>query len=128
MKIIFLSTFSLLFLSCCQKTKQNEADGKIKTEIMVIHDEVMPATTHLLKLRTSLQMQIKTDSNNSATLQLSVDSLLIAHDKMMEWMQGYDASHNLNDSTYFIKQKQEITIVNQLYSSTIQSAEQKLAK
>jgi hypothetical protein len=128
MKFIFLSTITLLLLSCSEQTKQKKVDDNIKTKIMVIHDEVMPATSHLLKLRSSLQKKIETNSNDSATLQLSIDSLLIAHDKMMEWMKGYDASHDLNDSTYFIKQKQKITIVNQLYSSTILSAEQKLAK
>jgi len=118
--------------SCCHNKTENNLSSEpsyidsLKTEIMIIHDEVMPQTGHLMKLRNSLKEQLSIDSSKNKSTQLSIDSLKLAHDKMMEWMQGYDASHDLIDTSYFIKQQTEVKFVNEIYKTTIYSAEQKL--
>ena len=119
MKYLTLCIFTLSLFAC-------EKQRDIKKEILVIHDEVMPQTGYLMNLRGSLQALTKTDSTKKQTLAPTIDSLKLAHDQMMEWMQGYDASHDMSDTTYFIKQKEKVTVVNKLYITVISSAEQKI--
>ena len=116
--------------SCCHPKSENSGNStyidSLKIEIMAIHDEVMPQTSHLIKLRFSLKKHIVADTEKSSSFQPTVDSLKLAHDKMMDWMKGYRASHEKTDTVYFLKQKEEVSLVNSLYTQTIKSAEQKL--
>lgn len=116
--------------SCChhkqgQTTCETYIDS-LKANIMEVHDEVMPQTGHLVKLILSLEEKIKSDSIQGVTLQPTVDSLELAHDEMMNWMNDYKASHEVSDTIYFLEQKEKIDRVNFLYKQTIKSAEQKL--
>ena len=118
--------------SCCHKGSEDSLScsssyiDTLKSEIMTIHDEVMPQTGHLMKLRNSLKEQLSTDSSKNKSSQLTIDSLKLAHDKMMEWMQDYNVSHEVSDTIYFLNQKENVTIINELYGKAIYSAEQKL--
>jgi hypothetical protein len=119
----YFSIVLIIFtISACEKPRD------LKEEIMIIHDEVMPKTSQLLSLRNSLKKEISENSTNTEGFQMTIDSLKLAHDEMMEWMQQYDHTHDSSDTIYFHQQEKEISYVNQLYKQTILSAEQKLKK
>ncbi len=142
MKLLLIPIIGLSLFACNQQAKETKSCchhkaettisckstyiDSLKTEIMAIHDEVMPQTSHLMKLRSSLKNEITKNSEKTSSFQPTVDSLKLAHDKMMSWMKGYSPSHDKTDTTYFLKQKEAVIIVNQLYTKTILAAEQKL--
>ena len=117
--------------SCCHDKSKNMTSctspyiDSLKKEIMAVHDEVMPQTSHLIKLREVLNKKMKTDTASISLLEPTFDSLKLAHDEMMTWMQNYNASDDVLDTAYFIKQKEDISVVNKLYKSVITSAEEK---
>lgn len=122
----FYIILTLVALAACQQQNNKARTNELKKEVMAIHDEVMPATSHLLKLRNELKNVSANDSTQTVALQPCIDSLKLAHDKMMEWMNNYNHSYSETDTTYFIEQREQISIVNKLYKATISSAEQKL--
>ena len=127
MKYIYILLSSLTILACQQETEKHLTTD-LKKEVMAIHDEVMPVTSHLMALRSELKQVYLNDSSQHVTLKPCIDSLKLAHDEMMKWMNNYNHSFSETDTTYYLQQKEKITVVNQLYKTTILSAEQRLKK
>lgn len=108
--------------SCCHHKKErlssddNAFIAVLKTEIMVLHDEVMPKDPYLRNLRSKLEA-----SNDS--VESILDSVVYAQKEMHEWMVNYKSSHDNTDTAYFNNELLKVTKVNELYKVVIPSAE-----
>ena len=91
-KIINLSIaiFLLFFLACQSSDPNHLAEEALKDEVMVIHDEVMPKTGEMTKLRKNLQNFLNQDSiidpTTKATVLEAITYLEKADEGMYDWM------------------------------------------
>ncbi len=119
--------FSLLFLflfSCTSKEKQIES---LKSEVIDIHDEVMPRMNEVMQLKKELvERGNSIDSSQIETLaeiQSHILYLEEADEEMMNWMRNYDPE--MKDMTeeekiaYLKKEKVSIKLVKQIMMSAI---------
>ena len=84
---------------------------KLETEVMELHDEVMPLMDSLYKIRMQLQLKAETDSTR-VELTESINEIMTAEEAMMNWMRNYNPSFNGADDAesvlYFSDQKASI--------------------
>jgi len=126
-----------LFLSCGPNKKQQEE--KLRQEVMAIHDEVMPKTEELFKLRKNLQKLV--DSLNLAkypdTILGNLAKQLVvklkqADEAMMDWMHNYNGGSGIYDHeelmNYLSEEKEKIQNVKSLILESIDSAHAFLQK
>jgi hypothetical protein len=107
--------------ACCavksnKDSSENTIIATLKSEIMMLHDEVMPKDPYLYQIRTKLEAS----SDNVATL---LDSVMLAQKEMNDWMNNYQPSQNSLDTLYFNEELEKIKQVNFLYKAVIESAE-----
>lgn len=116
----------LLFLtSCNNKEKEQKAEfDTLFEEVMKIHDDVMPETNNLYKLKRFAQDNIDVIPDTSVYLKPLRDAQLNAEkadEVMMQWMEKFsvpDASHDLK-MEYLKNQLVEIEEVRKVMLSTI---------
>jgi hypothetical protein len=108
--------FSLLFHSC----EQNENINKKHSEVMLIHDEVMPK----MKDIHSLKKKLKAKESDPSALDI-IRRLDQADEAMMDWMATYHKP-SANDTTalgYLADQLIKIKEVKLLMESEISNAQ-----
>lgn len=95
---IILSSSLLLFslLACTNDKKEAGSDfskknDKLFTEVIDIHDEVMPKMDELVKLKKQLTHLAEKDHEKSALLRESIESLEKSDEAMMSWMREFNA-------------------------------------
>jgi hypothetical protein len=86
---LFFLLFTPMFFHACQS---NETE-QLHSEIMAIHDEVMPKTGELSYLSIAFNKKLETDSSISLTIKneliRQVNDLEAAEEEMMVWMNQY---------------------------------------
>ena len=118
-KMISCTICLFLVQNACKEASINEIEV-LKTEVMDIHDSIMPYMTKIYKDKEYLE-QFKNDSINTDTLLLrgidkTIRYLKLAEDGMWEWMSNYDKiAENIesqSDSTKMtIYQKEKLSII-----------------
>jgi hypothetical protein len=141
--LILILTFALIFFACHQgKDKMVE----LETEVLAIHDEVMPRITEIMKLKSRLGEKISTmdslqnegiSGNNLAAERMNAVDLnqrLTEADRMMwDWMHGYnaDSAKKLKAEKsllYFENEKKKILHVREFTLKSIQETKTYLDK
>ncbi|WP_353721310.1 viral A-type inclusion protein [Dyadobacter sp. 676] len=137
--LILLSFITILFLACA-KDKDQETIAGLETEVLAIHDEVMPQQESIVNLKSRLSKKIQgidslqnvgVSSNTMAEQRIKAVDLnqkLADADKlMMDWMHEYrgDSAKKLDAKqaiVYFEKEKERILLVKQATLKSIQEA------
>jgi len=86
--LITIAILSMFAYACNQKDRVE----KLKTEVMAVHDEVMPEMDNLMNLKKQLENRILTlDSAGANTDEIKrfVQNLVEADEAMMDWMRNY---------------------------------------
>ncbi|WP_229215038.1 viral A-type inclusion protein [Dyadobacter bucti] len=126
--LIMLVAILAGFASCDKKADKVQ---ELETEVLAIHDEVMPQMDDIMSLKSQLSEKIQTmdslqnegvSSNTTAEARIKAVDLnqrLNESDKlMMDWMHAYrgDSAKKLNPEAavlYFEQQKEKILLVKQ---------------
>lgn len=116
----------VLLLSSCdntQKVEKAEFDT-LFAEVMKIHDDVMPETNNLYKLKKFAQENVAILPDTSSMIKELMDVQLFsdqADDVMMEWMTNFKipVSDHKSKIKYLKNEKIAITKVRELMLSTI---------
>lgn len=140
MKNLLLILTLLAVCAACGKDKDQEKIAGLETEVLAIHDEVMPKSADIMSLKSQLSKKIQgidslqnvgVSSNTLAEQRIKAVDLnqkLNESDKlMMDWMHGYrgDSAKKLDPKeaiTYFEKEKDKILLVKQTTLKSIQEA------
>ena len=131
MKNSALFVLALLLLAC-GNSKKKEIEH-LTTEVMAVHDEVMPLMDDLYKTRSQLQKKLDLDSSQmkSETL-LVITNLKAGQDAMMGWMQNFDLQYegetDVDTYSYFIEQKKTIWTVSDQIKGALKSGQEQLEK
>jgi hypothetical protein len=127
--VVLLSIFLLCLFSC------GETDAvkleKLHTEIMVVHDEVMPKMSELNRMKRQLNAFKNVVSSENAALKDSLITgiLLISksEDLMTDWMKNYDYPNEKiaapQMSQYLIAQKDSIKNIGEGISMSLAIAQ-----
>ena len=98
MKNLILLTILALF-AACGTGKKEQTNGEIsidslKSEVLAIHDEVMPKMGELRKTRKELLLQVdslmESDADKAAILTTIANEIGAANESMMQWMRAYE--------------------------------------
>lgn len=140
MKNLILLSFLITLCFACGKDKDLEKVAGLETEVLAIHDEVMPKQEDIITLKTQLSTKIQgidslqnvgVSSNTMAEQRIKAVDLnqkLTDADKlMMDWMHAYrgDSAKKLDSKQailYFENQKERILLVKQATLKSIQEA------
>jgi hypothetical protein len=140
MKNLLLILTLLALCVACGKDKDQEKIAGLETEVLAIHDEVMPKGSDIMSLKSQLSKKIQgidslqnvgVSSNTLAEQRMKAVDLnqkLNESDKlMMDWMHGYrgDSAKKLDPKEavlYFEKEKDKILNVKQATLKSIQEA------
>jgi len=121
--LFFIGLVSLAFISCKEKSPEQEKLDQLHKEVMFIHDDVMPKMGNMHNLKKSLRKSLHLSESPI------IDSLEIAEDAMMDWMHEYDKPTTDEDfSEYLAQQKKAISIVRDKMLSAIAQAENALSQ
>lgn len=125
-----ISFFLFLFFSTCeQQDKQLKEGGNIQqlwSEMMVIHDEVMPKMSVINRLKRELQ-------KDSTQLEL-VTSLTKAENGMWDWMHGLKPIEEIEKmdhsaaTTYLKSETEKILSVSDMMKKSMLEAELQISK
>lgn len=140
MKNLIPLSFLLMLCFACGKDKDQEKLTGLETEVLAIHDEVMPQQEDIMSLKSQLSKKIQgidslqnvgVSSNTMAEQRIKAVDLnqkLADADKlMMDWMHAYrgDSAKKLDVKEallYFEKEKERILLVKQATLKSIQEA------
>lgn len=132
--------WSLFILTSCGKDAKQEKLASLETEVMAIHDEVMPKMDDIMNLKSQLSKKIQSidsmqnvgiSSNTLAEQRIQAVDLnqkLNESDKlMMDWMHAYkgDSAKKLKSEeaiAYFEKEREKILLVKQNTLKSVQEA------
>jgi hypothetical protein len=121
----------LCILSACGPSKKQKEE-QLRSEVMAIHDEVMPRTEEMYRLRKRLQAMadslLKQDLTDTL-LRHEIERLILqlrkADDSMMSWMHNYNGGAGLYDHNelmrYLQEEKRKIEAVRQAIIEAIDS-------
>ncbi|ACT96406.1 hypothetical protein [Dyadobacter fermentans] len=140
MKNLILLSLLAAFSLACGTDKDQEKVAGLETEVLAIHDEVMPKQEDIMSLKTQISKKIQdidslqnvgVSSNTMAEQRIKAVDLnqkLADADKlMMDWMHEYrgDSAKKLDSQQavqYFEKEKERIMLVKQATLKSIQEA------
>ncbi|SDG74149.1 hypothetical protein SAMN04487996_122133 [Dyadobacter soli] len=140
MKNLILLSFLITLCVACGKDKDQEKLTGLETEVLAIHDEVMPKQEDIVSLQSQLSKKIQgidslqnvgVSSNTMAEQRIKAVDLnqkLTDADKlMMDWMHAYraDSAKKLDPKQavlYFEGEKERILLVKQATLKSIQEA------
>ena len=119
----------LTSIQCKDKTPEEAALDKLFDEVMVVHDDVMPKTATIHRLKKKLKNN-QTDENTS-TFQAAIEQLDIADEGMMQWMEDFEKPKNKpfeEAKAYYEDEKVRIIKVKKNILSAISVAEELIPK
>lgn len=127
--ILALLVAPLIFAQCKDKTPEEAALDKLFDEVMVIHDDVMPKTATIHRLKKKLKKQVNDD--NIAPITMVIKQLDAADEGMMQWMENFKRPKEVSFETaqaYLNGEKDKITKVKKDILSAISVAEELIPK
>jgi len=127
---LFLSLSVIIILSCNLNQSNGEAEyalKKLHTEVMDIHDEVMPKMSSINKLDRQLKQRLKDpDVVKKDTIQQLIYQLEEADDAMMNWMSAFKKPDYANFEAaqqLYASEKEKIIVVRNKMNSIISKAQ-----
>ncbi|MEO9478215.1 MAG: hypothetical protein ABJO28_13225 [Maribacter dokdonensis] len=137
--ILYIATIAIFIsFTSCKESKKTETETSKMSEVMAIHDEVMPKMGTLGKLVG--QLKPMADSLGAESVEFkAMKDLQEANRSMMDWMQGFgdrfDADEILNgkDLTdekkkWLLEEEEKVKQVKENINSSIANAEKILSK
>ena len=131
--LIFL--FAALLLGSCENTQSKEKKefDDLFAEVMAIHDDVMPETSNLYKLKKYAQENIDVIPDTSAYIEQLRNAQLRsvkADDAMMEWMANFKIPESDHQSkiAYLKSEKIAISKVRELMLTTLYDEKKVIAE
>ncbi|MCS6981576.1 MAG: hypothetical protein NZM65_05195 [Flavobacteriales bacterium] len=129
----------IFFIPWACGPSKREKEEQLRREVMSIHDEVMPRTEDLYRLRKKIQAVLDsldtlplTDTLLRHKARQLILMLRSADDSMMHWMHNYNGGAGLYDHMelmkYLNEEKQKILGVRQAIQEAIDSAQAFLNK
>ncbi len=132
----------LLIAVACQSGKTSGGDqvvdgvislDSLKSEVLFLHDEVMPKMGALRRVRKDLMLQadsiVELDSAKAQMLNGLANDIGNASEGMMQWMRAYEPDFEGTEEelrAYFEEQKQAIQEVKNQMESTLAMGEKAL--
>ena len=133
MKNLTLLT-AIILLAACGPSKKEELQT-LKSEVMAIHDEVMPKMGELRRTRKDLLLQadslMETNPERAAMLTTVADEIGNANEGMMQWMRAYEPEFEGTDEEikqYLEDQKVAIQKVKDDMNGSLQKGKGVLEK
>ena len=133
MKNLTLLT-AIILLAACGPSKKEELQT-LKSEVMAIHDEVMPKMGELRRTRKDLLLQadslMETNPERAAMLTTVADEIGNANEGMMQWMRAYEPEFEGTDEEikqYLEDQKVAIQKVKDDMNGSLQKGKEVLEK
>lgn len=130
----FLILFgSISFLSCNSSSVDNQSHAQINdslfTEVIAIHDLVMPKMGELQKLKAMVDSIGASKEENEKAIYETISNQLVESDKaMMSWMHDFDAekAQGTSEETrmYLESEMRKVTAMKDLFLSSMENAEQ----
>ena len=134
---LYLLLFVILAVAACQNTSNPEeassdvgADSLsprevIYTEVMEIHDEVMPKMHDIMSLSKKLKALKSTNQSDTVAINQQITSLENAGEGMMVWMRNFspDTGNTPEESLEYLKgEKEKISAVKRDMEGAIENA------
>ncbi len=128
MRRFLILIFTTILIGSCvdnqNKAKEKEEFDALFAEVMVIHDDAMPETNNLYKLKKFAQENIEILPDTSSFVKQLLDAQLKAEkadDEMMEWMANFKIPESDHKSkiSYLKNEKIEITRIRDLMLNAI---------
>ena len=126
MKYLTTLLIWLVFFSCqsgqsdSKEVNKKTSPVSLRSEILAIHDEVMPKMGELRKTRKDLIIGAdslkKSDSIGAATFLIAADQIASANEGMMDWMRNYEPTYEGTEEkvlSYLEEQKKSIQRVKE---------------
>ncbi|MEP5832201.1 MAG: hypothetical protein ABJ300_18105 [Maribacter dokdonensis] len=137
--ILYIATIAIFIsFTSCKESKKTETETSKMSEVMAIHDEVMPKMGTLGKLVG--QLKPMADSLGAESVEFkAMKDLQEANRSMMDWMQGFgdrfDADEILNGKDlsdekkkWLLEEEEKVKQVKENINSSIANAEKILSK
>ena len=137
--ILYIATIAIFIsFTSCKESKKTETETSKMSEVMAIHDEVMPKMGTLGKLVGQLKPMADSLGVESVEFKAMKD-LQEANRSMMDWMQGFgdrfDADEILNGNDlsdekkkWLLEEEEKVKQVKENINSSIANAEKILSK
>jgi len=137
--ILYIATIAIFIsFTSCKESKKTETETSKMSEVMAIHDEVMPKMGTLGKLVGQLKPMADSLGVESVEFKAMKD-LQEANRYMMDWMQGFgdrfDADEILNGKDlsdekkkWLLEEEEKVKQVKENINSSIANAEKILSK
>lgn len=130
MKVLtILFTTSLILFSCNLNQNAGEAEYALKkmhTEVMEIHDEVMPRMSDIGKLKKQLKEKLNSpETTKQDSIQQLIYQLEEADNAMMDWMGNFKKPNYKEAEAaekVYLSEKKKIIVVRDKMNSTISAA------
>ena len=132
MKYLTTLLIWLVFFSCqsgrndSKEVNKKTSTVSLRSEILAIHDEVMPKMGELRKTKKNLMIWAdslkKSDSTGAATLLITADEIASANEGMMDWMRNYEPAYEGTEEevlSYLEEQKKSIQRVKENMESSL---------
>jgi len=119
----------LISIQCKDKTPQEAELDNLFDEVMVIHDDVMPKTATIHRLKKKLKKNKGDD--NLESINKVIEQLDIADEGMMQWMEDFEKPKGKpfeEAKAYYENEKIRITKVKKDILSAIAVAEELIPK
>ncbi|HTH55313.1 MAG TPA: hypothetical protein VL728_04665 [Cyclobacteriaceae bacterium] len=142
-KILFLGLIITVSCNRAQKgehAKENAPSGNpnqaLYDQVMDVHDEVMPKTDEIYKLKKDLQDKIAKSPDMMADKKKELDRIIheldSADHSMMDWMHKFnplpDSANQEKAREYLENEMEKIKKVRELINGSIQKAKEEVAK
>jgi hypothetical protein len=139
MKKIWILLTSIAILNSCTQSKKNEVEV-LESEVMKIHDEVMPNMGEIMGLKNKLEEKLVALDSTKAGYQgvkQEIDSIAYlltnADNDMMDWMDEYSADsvkamQPADAALYLANEKKKINTVKESTLKSIEAAKAYLNK
>ena len=139
MRIATYFIVSILIMSACkEKSKDDSASTPnskekitLESQVMAIHDEVMPKMGDMHVAKKQLRNVMKESQNDSLNTEILklITNLEMADEGMMDWMSKWNVPKSDPEKTEYLKsEKNKITKVKVDMLSSLEAANQFLSK
>ena len=141
LQAVFILLLSVFILSSCNQnaSEKKEATGALgpveekRSEVMAIHDEIMPRMGTLMNLKKQLKEKAaamdstqSVDKEQLVSIQASIEQLEVADEAMMQWMRTYkdpaDSVSQQKAMEYLELKEKEIIEVKEIMQESEETA------
>ena len=142
MKRYFLFPVLMIFILACGPQKQQEGESqsttdRLDSEVMAVHDEVMPHMQDIHRYKDQIRIKIDSlskvgvnEGDEVTTLNNLRQQLESADEAMMNWMRSFDRNYNNKTEeeavTYLEDQKEKVIQVKEEMETALREAEERL--